>query len=186
MAFEFITESEARRLARAEAHKSGPLAESDILLSRSTLRKSASQQSWDVFMSHSLRDSEIVLGIRKFLEDNGLTVYVDWIDDPHLTRDRVTAATAQRLRARMGETRKMILTLSSNVQQSRWVPWELGYFDARSGGQGIAVLPVKRDGDYEPTKGMEYVDLYPKISRSPSGLGLVEGIGKSLNNWVKG
>jgi hypothetical protein len=41
-------------------------------------------RTFDVFLSHSVRDALLILGLRKLLEKEGLTVYVDWIEDKDL------------------------------------------------------------------------------------------------------
>jgi len=68
---------------------------------REEARASASAESFDVFLSHSSEDSEIVLGVREILVGLGLKVYIDWIDDPQLDRGKVTAENADILRRRM-------------------------------------------------------------------------------------
>ena len=47
----------------------------------STLAKRISR--FDVFLSHSFKDATVILGIKRILEKQNLTVYVDWIDDPN-------------------------------------------------------------------------------------------------------
>ncbi len=57
--------------------------------------------SFDVFLSHSSKDAEVILGIKLLLEGQGLSVYVDWIVDTQLDRTKVNAETAETLRDRM-------------------------------------------------------------------------------------
>jgi hypothetical protein len=49
-------------------------------------------KAYDIFLSHSIKDEELILGIKAILEDLKYTVYVDWIDDPQLDRSKVTAS----------------------------------------------------------------------------------------------
>lgn len=44
---------------------------------------------FDIFLSHSLKDGELVLGLTRALIDMGHSVYVDWMVDPNLDRRRV-------------------------------------------------------------------------------------------------
>ena len=37
--------------------------------------------NFDVFLSHSLRDALLIVGLKRLLEADGLSVYVDWISD---------------------------------------------------------------------------------------------------------
>ena len=65
-----------------------------------TASKSATG-SFDIFLSHSVRDARVILGVRDWLTSQNLSVYVDWIDDPELDRTAVSRATAARLREQM-------------------------------------------------------------------------------------
>lgn len=115
----------------------------------------------DVFLSHSLRDAELVLGVKRILEKAGKSVYVDWIEDPALDRSSVSAATAQTLRERMRKSDTCLYLHSRHSGSSRWMPWELGYFDGMNG--NVAVLPlIPPTGDLD-FSGQEYLELYPKI-----------------------
>lgn len=95
------------------------------------LREAAttSDKSFDVFLSHSIRDAEVVLGVVAALTQQGLNVYVDWIVDPLMDRSRVTPETAERLRQRMRQSSSLIYAHSNQSGTSKWMPWELGYFD---------------------------------------------------------
>ena len=61
----------------------------------------SSTSRYDVFLSHSTRDAEIVLGVKAVLVGQGRSVYVDWIEDRGLDRTKVTAMIADTLRRRM-------------------------------------------------------------------------------------
>ncbi|WP_322886917.1 toll/interleukin-1 receptor domain-containing protein [Sinorhizobium medicae] len=119
------------------------------------------RDTFDIFLSHSTGDAEIILGVRRILEETGKTVYIDWIDDPDLERGSVSGETAQALRKRMRQCSSLLYVYSQSSQKSRWMPWELGYFDGING--NVAVLPVIPDsGDLDFEK-EEYLQLYPKI-----------------------
>ncbi|HWO75983.1 MAG TPA: hypothetical protein VNM69_08820 [Bacillus sp. (in: firmicutes)] len=53
-----------------------------------------STRIYDVFLSHAYQDSDTILGLCYFLEDAGYTVYLDWREDPQLSRSNVTKETA--------------------------------------------------------------------------------------------
>lgn len=70
-------------------------------------------ETYDVFLSHSFDDARIVEQIKNMLEMQGQKVYVDWIEDDHLDRGKVTADTAAVLRNRMNRCSSLIyLTVS--------------------------------------------------------------------------
>jgi hypothetical protein len=58
-------------------------------------------EKFDVFLSHSFLDAQLVGGTRNWLRDLGLSVYVYWIEDRQLDRESVTSETATLLRSRL-------------------------------------------------------------------------------------
>ncbi len=115
---------------------------------------------FDVFLSHSIKDAELVDGARLELEDKGLVVYVDWIVDAQLSRESVTPDTARVLRTRMLQSESLLYMHTENSPSSKWMPWELGFFDGRKG--AVAILPVvKRPAS--TFAGQEYLGIYPYV-----------------------
>jgi hypothetical protein len=159
----YVTKDEARQAARTRLQKSFGSTSTQIL--REAIRASSTVETFDVFLSHSSEDSEIVLGVREILFDLGLVVYVDWIDDPQLDRGNVTAENADMLRRRMRSSKSLIFLTTKNSVSSRWMPWELGYFDGLRTGF-IGLLPIV---DYSGASfsGQEYLALYPLVERLP-------------------
>jgi hypothetical protein len=121
---------------------------------------------FDIFLSHSYVDAKEVLGVKRYLEDLGYRVYVDWLIDRQLSRENVTAATADLLRTRMQESKSMVVVASASSADSRWIPWELGYFDGRSNGR-IAIFPLVEHSD-DSWVGREYLGLYPAVVEFPA------------------
>ncbi|MGO3928373.1 toll/interleukin-1 receptor domain-containing protein [Rhodopseudomonas pseudopalustris] len=121
-------------------------------------------EPYDVFLSHSSSEpQELLLGIKTFLEDAGLSVYVDKYDDPQMSPDKVTADTAEVLRRRMRQSLSLLYVYSQHSTRSRWMPWELGFFDGLKGKVGI--IPIMRDAG-SSFKGEEYLSLYPYVDRA--------------------
>src|SRR5690349_17240794 len=99
----YMTVAQARARSRV-ASPTSRIAENEI-------RKSAASSTdtvFDVFLSHSFKDAEVINGIKGFIEDQGLLVYVDWIEDPQADRSCVTAATADMLRRRMNHCQSLL------------------------------------------------------------------------------
>jgi len=113
-------------------------------------------------------DAELVHGAKVFLEEYGLTVYVDWIDSPEMDRANVTPATAQVLRGIMSSSRMLIYAHTENSGNSKWCPWELGYFDGKKDGN-VFILPIV-DTDQNSFIGQEYLGLYPYIDQAGQSL----------------
>lgn len=59
-----------------------------------------SSKQYDIFLSHSSKDMDLIAGLELILTDLGYSVYVDWNDD-ELDPHRVTSHTAEVLRERM-------------------------------------------------------------------------------------
>ena len=116
-----------------------------------------STKEYDIFLSHSSKDKELIAGLKLILNDLGYTVYVDW-SDGKLNPNEVTPDTAKVLRDRMKQCKSLIYAFSENASNSKWMPWELGYFDALKNSR-VAVLPISKTTQYS-YKGTEYVGVY--------------------------
>lgn len=156
----FYTKSEARNAATLKKNYR-VVAASSIL--DAVNKSTKSTDSFDVFLSHSSKDADLVLGVMALLEDQGLKVYVDWHSDPQMSRENVTAETADLLRTRMKQSKSLIYIATENSSASKWMPWELGYFDAFSNGS-VAILPLL-DSANDSFKGQEYLGIYPVASK---------------------
>ncbi len=126
-------------------------------------------KTYDVFLSHSKRDEIVILQLYNQLQNLGLTVYVDWINDPLLNRSEVTPATANLLRERIQTSKSLFLAHSSNSSMSSWVQWELGYGDGVKGGK-VAILPIEEEYATSNFHRQEYLGLYPYIDITGSTL----------------
>lgn len=120
---------------------------------------SSAGQSFDVFLSHAYEDAEVVAGVKALLEAEGLTAYVDWIDDSQASRELVTRHTADMLRARMKSCRFLLYLTSKMSPDSKWMPWELGYFDGHRPNK-VGILPIVASPG-RGFVGLEYLALYP-------------------------
>jgi hypothetical protein len=133
-------------------------------------------ESFHIFLSHSYKDKKYIRKLKEYIENNfSLTCYVDWITEPKtLDRNSVGRNSAELLRKRMRQSQSLIFCTSDNSQDSKWMPWELGYFDAHKG--RVAVLPIVEEG--KSFQGQEYLSLYPYVDLA----GVKDSVSKSL--WV--
>lgn len=154
-----FTESQIRQ--RAQRKTAGYRQATTVL--KEEVASAKTRASFDIFLSHSTSDAEIILGVKGVLEDYGKTVYVDWLDDPQLDRSCVTPANAEVIRERMRQCESLVYVHTTNSGSSKWMPWELGYFDGFSG--AVAIFPVTKSG--ESFKGQEYLGIYPYIDEAP-------------------
>lgn len=176
----YYTKQEARRAAQSSVRKSykaynaqGRLTESLESMSKAT--------RFDVFLSHSIDDAELVLGVKELLEEEGLTVYVDWDTDKHLARDKVNKETAQLLRTRLRQSNSLIYIATDNSSNSKWMPWELGFFDGYKP-EGVAILPLL-DHENQMFTGQEYLSLYPVVSKGKYNDGREDVFVKKTEAW---
>ena len=95
----FFTRSDARSAANRAQAKSKHIMLDSVL--NEAIKNQERQNSFDIFLSHAVKDADLILGVKTLLEESGFTVYVDWIIDPLLERDKVNATTANILRKRM-------------------------------------------------------------------------------------
>ncbi|WP_435354271.1 toll/interleukin-1 receptor domain-containing protein [Emticicia sp. SJ17W-69] len=174
-----LTEKEVRnRLAReslrglsgiiTESKKASEILEKSFRDQQSTLNKS---KTYDIFLSHSTKDKELVAGTKLILEDLGYSVYIDWIEDPQMNRSTVSKETAELLQKRMQNCKCLFYAFSTNSGQSKWMPWECGYFDGIKNGK-VAVLPISVNND-KSFKGTEYLGLYYYLTIQKSQAGPV-------------
>lgn len=140
--------------------------------SKETISKTASESlaesavhfstdnSYDIFLSHSYSDAEVILKVKQMLESYNHSVYVDWINDQQISREKVTTRTAEVLKQRMSVSTSLVYVPSLNSSESKWMQWELGYFDALK--RKVAVLPILKDSS-SGFDGLEFLGLYPYI-----------------------
>ena len=192
-----FTEAQLRNRVTNEMRKGGtssstPLekAETILLESQRQQRLFSSSTHYDIFLSHSSKDVILVTGLTLKLEDMGYTVYVDWIEDPELDRAHVTKHTAEKLKRRMKQSSSLIYAFSEHSEDSRWMPWELGYFDGIK--KTVSVLPISKT-ESRGYKGTEYLGLYYYSDFDPATDGVEHlwvcdspNIYISYKSWLKG
>lgn len=112
---------------------------------------------YDLFISHSFKDKELVIGLYRLFSNANYNVYIDWIEDSTLDRTNVTPSTASIIKNRIMNSTGTSYIATSNSTSSKWCPWELGVADGVKG--KVCILPVMDDS----FKGQEYLGLYPYI-----------------------
>jgi hypothetical protein len=116
--------------------------------------------NYDIFLSHSSDDRPLVEKAKAELVALGYGVFVDSDALPKIAPDKVTRKTAETLRDAMQKCTALLYLISANSGTSRWMPWELGYFDGFSG--RVFIYPLDQEAaDY--AKGREYLKIYPIV-----------------------
>jgi len=125
------------------------------------IAKAAHKEYKTGFLSHSSKDSELLPGVLTIIENHGGHVYIDKKDSR--LPDSVTPETAEILRDTIRQCKKMVVLVSSNTKESRWIPWELGLGDEAKTTRNVALFPVV-EKSYETTwTQQEYLGLYRRI-----------------------
>jgi hypothetical protein len=96
-----------------------------------SLKNAAESSSFDIFLSHSYLDKELIIGALTYLEKMGYSVYVDWKQDSQLKREDITKRTARILRRRISQSKALFFVTTANAPESKWMPLELGYMDGK-------------------------------------------------------
>lgn len=141
---------------------------------------------FDIFLSHSYADRNIIPQLKKALELMGYKVYVDWINDRLLSRENVTKETAEILQKRMKQSKSLFFATSENSPSSKWMPWELGYFDGIKN-KRVAILPIKnQDNQFKNDfKGQEYLGLYYYVTLDNAAKSLLGKVYAMEPNYFK-
>ena len=121
---------------------------------------SAEHPDASVFLSHKHEEKTLLLQVKKFFENLGMSVYVDWLDTnmQHPTDKK----TAEDLKKQIEKNDKFIFIASDGSMDSPWCSWEIGIGDAlKLQNDKIAIFPVaENDGTW---KKHEYLQIYPHI-----------------------
>jgi hypothetical protein len=113
------------------------------------------------FVSYSSKDSEYLPYVLKILTNHGAKPYVDKGDDR--LPNPPSVKTAEVLKDTIKKSKRMVVFVTTNSKDSKWVPWELGLGDGSKSNNEIALFP-SAENSYE-TKWLEqeYLGLYRRI-----------------------
>lgn len=124
--------------------------------------KSASKSKTNVFLSHKHDDIEDLKGVIGELENLGVKIYIDSMDNK--MPQQTCGDTAVRIKEVIKFCDKFILLATDKAIESYWCNWELGFGDTHKYKNNIAILPIKEKGTYDfQYKGNEYLQIYPQI-----------------------
>jgi hypothetical protein len=156
----FLTrQAERRNISEYGAKKEQILYENADLSTRYDSVNKRKIKEYDIFLSHSSLDKRLVLTLVDLFNEAGYSVYVDWIEDTQIDRSNVNKNTAQVLQGRMNDSKGLSYVATSNSTNSKWCPWELGYFDGKKRGR-CCILPIIESQTFH---GQEYLGLYPYL-----------------------
>ncbi len=141
------------------------------------------ENTYHIFLSHSYLDAKSVYGLKEILEYEGLTVFVDWLDPKYYDRENVDANRAGELRDQMKNCDSLLFAVSDNSSTSKWMPWELGYFDGYK--DKVAIIPLNKNyRDIAFFDGQEYLGIYPYVQKYKNSLKIFSPDHKEIDNLI--
>lgn len=113
-------------------------------------------KKYDLFLSHSSFDNELLLSLKSILNHSNINVYVDWVSDRNaLKRELTNANTAKTIIERLKSSKALLYIHTEASQNSKWTPWELGFFHALKG-----KICIYNPDNLEKAP---YLDIYPTV-----------------------
>ena len=82
----------------------------------------------DTFLSHSSKDSEYLPAVIKLLKNHGASVYCD-LEDERMPNNP-NPETAELIKKQIHSSSRLVVFVTTNSKDSKWVPWELGIGDS--------------------------------------------------------
>lgn len=131
------------------------------------------QYEMRIFLSYRRKDKYYVAPIVEFLKNQGVNIYIDYLDES--LPDTPCPETAGILRDRINKSDKLILFATPNSKESKWIPWELGLGDGFLKYQNVAILPVTNNSNNWDEQ--EYYGIYGYIKEGVSK-------NKSKSDWA--
>jgi hypothetical protein len=123
------------------------------------IKSQSAQKQYDIFISHSSIDKKLIMYLRRELNRLGYSVYIDWIEDSDYGRDEITPV----LKTAMTNSQTMLYIHTYNAENSKWTPWEIGYFDSSKTPSRIGIMPILHNNIVPSYSGQEYLRQYNQI-----------------------
>jgi len=132
----------------------------------------------DVFISHGQKDKPRAGALKKKIEAMGFSCFID-ADDPVLAAKKAAGrdeekALAEHIRQKLRDCRCIIYAHSTQTLSSRWMQWELGFFDGRWGprqigrydlDEGRAQADAPEEDNQSGKAGvLEYLHIYQELT----------------------
>ncbi|MFL1465951.1 toll/interleukin-1 receptor domain-containing protein [Marinobacter sp. HN1S83] len=167
---------------------------SELNLNEQRIIKStaSTKSSKDTFLSHSSKDAEYLPGVIKLLKNHGASVYCD-LGDERMPEDP-SPETAQIIKSQIVASRRLVVFVTTNSKDSKWVPWELGVGDISLSSDNVALLPAAQNSSEQSWAKQEYMGLYRHIVHGmmkgePNPLWMVydyrNNVATKLSDWCR-
>lgn len=149
----------------------------NITASRQLFENASSKHSYKpyTFVSYSSKDSGYLPYVLDVLTNHGAIPYVDKGDDR--LPNPPSVKTAEVLKDTIKKSKRMVVFVTTNSKDSKWVPWELGLGDGSKSNYDIALFPSAENSFETTWLEQEYLGLYNRIA-----LGKLEGYDEDV--WM--
>jgi len=149
----------------------------DIITESVDLIKTARSDVYEknIFLSYASADIELLPSIIKILKNHGGNPYIDKGDDS--LPNPPSVKTAKILKDNIKSCKRMVLFVTTNSKESKWIPWELGIGDGSKTQNDIALFPSAEKSYETSWSEQEYLGLYRRIV-----FGNMKGYSESL--WM--
>ena len=102
----------------------------------------------------------VIDGLYRKLKEQGFSVFVDRVDAKGTNIETM----ADKLKSAMDKSKYVLYVHTHNSRNSKWTPWEIGYFDSKKGADNVFVMPLLDDAkQIAPYTGQEYSQAYTEI-----------------------
>ena len=109
------------------------------------------------FVSYSSKDSEYLPYVLKILVNHGANPYIDKGDQR--LPSPPSSKTAEVLKDTIKKSKKMVVFVTSNSKDSKWIPWELGLGDGMKTKEHIVIFPSAEKSYETEWLEQEYFDI---------------------------
>lgn len=140
------------------------------------------KKEYDLFLSHSSLDKDLILKLKSTLNSLNLNIYVDWLNDQEsLKRELTNVDTAGVIIERLKLCKALIFIYTDDSLKSLWTPWEIGYFHALN-----RKVCVFFSDSVDQNKIPAFIKIYPKVTLENGNLEIINKDKKqNLIDWLK-
>ncbi|GIP50030.1 hypothetical protein J53TS2_36210 [Paenibacillus sp. J53TS2] len=125
------------------------------LLNRIENNNIQNKKVYDVFISHSYKDSNIIKKLIRAFNKHSLNIYCDWTSDSDfLKRELVSEYTKVILKKRLEQSKNVVFVRTNNSLESEWVKFELDY--SKEIGKTIFCIDFNSKGSEEEMNYLYY------------------------------
>lgn len=143
---------------------------------------SGKHAEYDVFISHSSKNKDLVRKLRQVLEDDyNLSAYIDWEEDAGTNRNDV----ADKIKLAMDRSKSLLYVKTSEADDSQWVAWEVGRYDHINNDKIGVLLIDDEKNSASAWKHAEFLKDYQILSKNDFADFVRDGKKKLVENKRK-